>query len=154
MEDKYIGYLLGSLDEEERREFDALLAERPEASAHLAVLRQALEPLAIDRDTIDPPAGLAVRTIAFVAEHIVETEGSIAPSGPGSPVAEFLRTLGRREPSDQPPVYPWHGSDANPDSIPPPRCRDDVRSRRIAADGRFGRRHDAAASSRSAIVPE
>jgi len=113
MEDKYIGYLMGSLDEDERREVDASLAESPAASAHLEVLRQALEPLAADRDTIDPPADLVVRTIACVAEYIVENEGSVAPSGPGSPVAEFLRTLGRRE-SGQSPVYPWHGSEANP----------------------------------------
>ena len=112
MEDKFIGYLLGSLDDDERPGRSTPYSPNiPRRCAHLEVLRQALEPLAADRDTIDPPADLVVRTIARVAEHIVETEGSVAPSSPGSPVAEFLRTLGRREAS---PVYPWHGSEANP----------------------------------------
>jgi hypothetical protein len=114
MEDKYLEYLIGSLDEGERREVEATLADRPEAKADLELLQQALQPLALDRDNIDPPADLAVRTIASVAEHIVQTEGSVAPAGSASPVAEFLRTLGQRESTGQPPVYPWHGSEANP----------------------------------------
>jgi len=114
MEEKYLGYLIGSLDDEERREVEASLANRTEVNAEIELLRQALEPLGLDRDTIVPPADLTVRTIAGVAEYIVQTEGSVAPAGSPSPVGEFLRTLGHRERTGQPPVYPWHGSEANP----------------------------------------
>jgi prepilin-type processing-associated H-X9-DG protein len=115
MEEKYLGYLIGSLDDEERLEVEASLVNRPEANAEVELLRQALEPLALDRDTIIPPADLFVRTIGGVAEYIVQNEGSVAPAGPPSPVAEFLRTLGQHEQrTGQPPVYPWHGSEANP----------------------------------------
>ena len=115
MEVNLVGYLLEALDSPERQRVEEYLAESPEGQAQLELLRQALLPL--DRDTIDPPADLALRTIGLVAEHIVNTEGSVAEPG-NSPVAEFLRSVGHREPAPfklpDVPVYPYRGSEANP----------------------------------------
>lgn len=117
MEENLVGYLLESLDPPERQRVEEYLAESPEGQAQLELLRQALLPLSFDKDTIDPPADLAVRTIGLVAEHIVNAEGSVAEPGK-SPVAEFLRSVGHREPPplklSEVPAYPYHGSEANP----------------------------------------
>src|SRR5476649_586789 len=97
MEENLVGYLLESLDPPERLRVQEYLAESPEAQTQLELLRQALVPLALDKDIFDPPADLAMRTIGLVAEHIVNAEGTVAEPG-NSPVSEFLRSLGRREP--------------------------------------------------------
>lgn len=114
MDANLLGYLLGALEPEEQRRVEDLLAESPDAATRLELLRQALEPMAADKDTIDPPADLAVRTVGLVAEHVVATEGTVAPPG-NSPVSDFLRSLGRKEPAPvQVPAYPRHGSEASP----------------------------------------
>jgi len=117
MENDLVGFLIGSLEPEREREIAALLASQPEEQAKVELLRKALAPLAIDRDAFEPPASLAVRTIAGIAEHVVATEGSVADSA-GS-VSEFLRTLGQKDPPDRSapkpmPAYPRHGSEAAP----------------------------------------
>jgi hypothetical protein len=64
MEENLVGYLLDALDADERREVERRMREQPEARSRLDVLRRALEPLALDRDTIEPPADLWERTVA------------------------------------------------------------------------------------------
>lgn len=121
MEENFIGYALGSLDPETTRSVEAFVAEHPEAKRQIELLRRAFAPLADDRDAIDPPADLALRTIGFVAEHIVATEGSIA-SESNSPVADFIRTLHQpteKLPAGPTPVYPVQASEASPPSWSP-----------------------------------
>jgi prepilin-type processing-associated H-X9-DG protein len=69
MDENLIGYLLDALDPETQREVEAYLHRDPRGRQRLAELRQALAPLAADRDTIEPPPTLVVRTLARVAEH-------------------------------------------------------------------------------------
>jgi prepilin-type processing-associated H-X9-DG protein len=64
-----IGYLLNALDPTDRHEVETALARDPQARRRLEELRQGLAPLEADRDAIDPPPDLVVRTIARVAEH-------------------------------------------------------------------------------------
>lgn len=68
MNENVVGYLLDALDPEDRREVEVYLNEHPEAQRQLDLLQAALEPLAADQDTVEPPAGLWVRALARVAE--------------------------------------------------------------------------------------
>jgi len=69
MDENLVGYLLKALDPDTHRQVAAHLREDPGAGQRLELLRRALEPLAADRDDGEPPPGLAVRTIARVAEY-------------------------------------------------------------------------------------
>jgi prepilin-type processing-associated H-X9-DG protein len=113
MDENLVGYLLGSLDPETHREVEAYLAASPEAQAKLGLLRQALAPLAADKDAVEPPPDLALRAIITVAEHVVASGRGVANAPGESPVADFLRSL-RRKPVVPPPVFPWHGNEAEP----------------------------------------
>lgn len=69
MDENLVGYLLDALEPAEMRQMANYLRDRPQAERRLQLLERAFEPLAADRDNIEPPAGLAVRTLALVAEH-------------------------------------------------------------------------------------
>ena len=69
MEQNFVGYLLNALDPETHQQVEAYLKTNPEGQQRLDLLRHALEPLAADRDEIEPPPGLAFRTLAKVAEY-------------------------------------------------------------------------------------
>lgn len=69
MEDNLVGYLLNALDPDVHRETEDYLRSHPEAQKRLETLRRALEPLEADRDGMEPPPGLWVRTLACLAEH-------------------------------------------------------------------------------------
>lgn len=71
MEENLLGYLLDALDPEEHRQVERYLHGHAEAQRELCLLRRALQPLAADRDGIEPPAELAVRTLERVAEQRV-----------------------------------------------------------------------------------
>jgi prepilin-type processing-associated H-X9-DG protein len=120
MEENFIGYVLGSLDPETHRRVETYLDESPVAKHHIELLRRAIGPLAIDRDTIDPPNELVLRTLSHVAEHIVSTEGSVAVEEGGSSVTDFIRSL-VGEPPTKPemPAYPVKASEATPQSWSP-----------------------------------
>ena len=82
MNEDLLGFLL-NVDEradharlEERMGGDAELAKRVE------LVRLLVSPLAVDRDTIEPPADLVTRTIARVAEHLGRQPLETAPSEP------------------------------------------------------------------------
>ena len=69
MDENLIGYLLNALEPREQREVEDALHNFPETQRRLELLRQALDPLAVDSEASDPPSGLWVRTLARVAEH-------------------------------------------------------------------------------------
>jgi prepilin-type processing-associated H-X9-DG protein len=69
MEENFVGYVLEALDPETQREVEEYLRDNPQAQGQVALLRQALEPLQADAEEIDPPPGLAIRTLAGVAEY-------------------------------------------------------------------------------------
>jgi len=117
MEEHYIGYLIGALDDDVREEVEAHIAAHPEVAVRLEKMRHALEPLASDHDAFEPPADLVLRTVGMVAEHVVATDVRIPDTGL-SPVAEFVKSITRREmAATLPPIYPWHAeSDAAPPS--------------------------------------
>ena len=62
MHDKLIGYLVGALDLDEITYVEHLLAVDAEARRQLEVLRIALVPLEGDRQHVEAPAELAMRT--------------------------------------------------------------------------------------------
>jgi len=70
MEQMLTGYLLNALTEREKSEVEEYLAQHPEARATLAHLQAVIAPLAADNEAPVPRPGLAVRTLAKVAEHI------------------------------------------------------------------------------------
>jgi hypothetical protein len=83
MDDNLVGYLLGALSEHERRQVEAYLRDCPEARARLALLQQALAPLA--EDDFAPPAGLADATLARLAD-----ERALPPTGGPAPAHHQL----------------------------------------------------------------
>ena len=85
MRQDLIGHLLGALEPSESQEVERALAEPArgqQLKRDLQQLRRALEPLTHDRDVFLPPAGLAGRTLRFVAEHRAEKEASAARPAP------------------------------------------------------------------------
>lgn len=69
MNENLVGYLLGALDPESHRQVEDRAREDPVTARQLETLRRALEPLALDREPPEPAAGLAMRTLARVAEY-------------------------------------------------------------------------------------
>jgi hypothetical protein len=82
MDENLVGYLLRALDAETQREVEAYLRAQPEVAKKLEQLRQALQPLAADRESPAPPSGLRMRTLARVAEYRCRDQGRgpMAPS--------------------------------------------------------------------------
>jgi len=78
---------LNSLDEETQHEVEARLASDEETRAQLEKLREALEPLGVDRDDIDPPSGLVIRTIGRIAE--IQCESRPLPLAPAPTPTSF-----------------------------------------------------------------
>src|SRR5262245_55356832 len=70
MTDQLLAYVLDQLDEHDKADFEARLQSDPGLRRQADLMREALEPLAADREDNAPPPGLAVRTIARVAEHL------------------------------------------------------------------------------------
>ncbi len=70
MDDRIIDYALGQLPPAERGAIEAWLAADTGAANKLSSLRAHLATLNTDRGPDEAPAGLALATIAFVAEHI------------------------------------------------------------------------------------
>jgi hypothetical protein len=68
MDKNLVGYLLNALDAETQREVEDHLRDSAPAQQRLEQLRRALEPLAADNEPPEPPPGLWLRTLAFVAE--------------------------------------------------------------------------------------
>jgi prepilin-type processing-associated H-X9-DG protein len=69
MEENFVGYVLNALDPDAQRKVETYLHDNPEGQRQVELLRQALEPLRADAEEIEPPPGLAIRTLACVAEY-------------------------------------------------------------------------------------
>ena len=83
MREDLVGHLLGALEPSESKAVEMALADpnRGPALRHdLDRLRRALEPLAGDRDVLQPPTGLAGRTMRFIVEQ--EAAARASASGP------------------------------------------------------------------------
>ena len=74
-----IGYLFDLLDPDDRAAVAARVAADPKVAAHLELLRATVAPMlaVMDAERDEPPEprpGLAVRAVARLAEHVVESE--------------------------------------------------------------------------------
>lgn len=72
MQDELLGYVLGVLDPETQQKVQQYLEANPQARQALERLERILAPLCEDQRQLDPPDGLAHRTIALVASHHTE----------------------------------------------------------------------------------
>jgi len=90
VEEDLLGHLLKANDPATQRRVEERLARDPAAPHELSVLRAALAPLAADREEIEPPDELWIRTLGRVAEHIVTVEG-LAEKAAGDPVGDMIR---------------------------------------------------------------
>jgi hypothetical protein len=111
IDEQLLGYLAKTLDHETKLEVENALIDQSELRASFKHLRTALQPLEWDRDTIEPPLDLVERTLATVAQHIVEEHGC-APGDHPTPVADYLRETssdGSLLPST---YYPFSASEA------------------------------------------
>jgi prepilin-type processing-associated H-X9-DG protein len=88
MDENLVGFLLGSLDDEGMRQVEAYLQSNPDARRRLALLKQAMAPLALDEGEVSPPPGLVGRTLATIADQCPELPR--APRDPSAP-APVLR---------------------------------------------------------------
>ena len=98
MRQDLIGYLLNSLDEDERAEIESTRRSPEKASAverDLAILERALQPLERDRDAFTPPSGLAERTIAAVKQAAAEERPSLSESAESEPIVRSRVWLDR-----------------------------------------------------------
>lgn len=89
-EDDLVGYCLGALEEGESLEVERALADPargPGMRRDLDLLRRALRPLGHDRGAIAPPAGLAERTLAFVAAQTAPATVPMRPTARPAPAA-------------------------------------------------------------------
>jgi len=79
-DDELIGYLLNALEADDRQVVEVCVRADPATAARLEQLRQALAPLALARQPEPTPRpGLATRTIARLAEYLVEHRSSLDP---------------------------------------------------------------------------
>jgi hypothetical protein len=62
-----LGYLIGALDDSERRRVQRRLQSDPAWRSELAAVRESLEPLRAAQQTYEPPADLADRTCRYLA---------------------------------------------------------------------------------------
>ena len=85
MREQLIGYLFGALDDAESMQVEMALADPrvgPALRRDLDALRLAVKPLERDREPCPPPAGLAGRTLQFIAAQSGPRRD--APVGPAS----------------------------------------------------------------------
>jgi len=86
MREQLVGYMLNALDDDERRELESALADPLGGETlrrDLEIVRTAVAPLAGDRAPLVAPAGLASRTLAFVAaQTAAESRSPIRPLSP------------------------------------------------------------------------
>src|SRR5437762_2044774 len=83
MNDNLLGYLLDGLDDTERLQVEADLLESPEARRRLALFKQALRPLDVDREEQGHYRDLtkqAPRNVAGVVVPVLADAGVLSPS--------------------------------------------------------------------------
>jgi prepilin-type processing-associated H-X9-DG protein len=104
MDDQLVGYALKALPAAEMAEVERAVADDPAAAAKLARLRAFFARLSAAAEH-DPPPGLAVATLAAIANHIVENklplEGdSGAETAKCSAASDFHPVFGDLHPAD------------------------------------------------------
>lgn len=77
MREQLLGYLVGALEENEVAEIRAALANDADLRAELDELRMQVGLLEADSEPYEPPASLASRTCAMVAEHAERMQPSV-----------------------------------------------------------------------------
>ncbi|MBT4887113.1 MAG: hypothetical protein HON07_07850, partial [Planctomycetaceae bacterium] len=91
MRQDLVGYLFDSLDEKERVEIDLARQNQDVSSGiekDLAAIQRAIEPLKCDDGFIDPPAGLAARTIAAVKQSSVSKGPALSPASDSGSIVQ------------------------------------------------------------------
>ena len=78
MRNELLGYLIGALETDERVQVENELASNDQLRVQMELLRRGLTPLEADGERIDPPVGLARRTIDFVFLRL-----ALQAQGPG-----------------------------------------------------------------------
>ena len=91
-----IGYLTETLDDQARREVDVLLDADLDLRDQLELLRERLAPLDLVKQPEAPPLGLAMQTLAFVAEHVSRDPVEKPAEAPVTTVARPCRALADR----------------------------------------------------------
>ncbi|MBN9120442.1 MAG: hypothetical protein J0I06_15010 [Planctomycetes bacterium] len=133
-----IGYLFDLLDPADRAVIAVRVQSDPAVAARLDRLRGDAAPLlavaeAEREDPPEPRSGLAVRTVARVAQYVVEHEPrEPAPEGTESAVAAFLREYAEEPPEIDILFGPGTRAPRPPAPAPPPTDGPDSR-----AGGRF-----------------
>lgn len=87
-----IGYLLELLDPDDRAAVVADIVAHPETAVRLEQLRDTVARLKVDHEPAVPRPGLAVRTVARLAEHLVAS-GHRQPTGDETPASDLLTAL-------------------------------------------------------------
>lgn len=88
-EEELVGYLFQALDDAESRRVETALADPergPGLRRDLEILRRAIRPLDRDRDPLPAPAGLAARTLKFVAAQTAAESSRLLPRPAAAPV--------------------------------------------------------------------
>ncbi len=88
--EQMLGYLLGALDDNEQSEIENILDNDAAVRRELAILHRSLAPLDAARREFSPPAGLASRTSAFVAESALATKEAEDPAATSFLAAPLL----------------------------------------------------------------
>ncbi len=99
MREQLVGYLFDALDEGDARAVEAALADAqagPPLRRELDLLRGAVQPLVADRRPVTPPAGLAARTVAFVASQSRPATVPMPRMRPLTPADDAPAPSGRR----------------------------------------------------------
>ncbi len=103
--EQLLGYLLGALEDNEQAEIETILDGDAALRRELATLNRSLAPLDAARREFSPPAGLATRTSAFVAESARATEERATEEAEDAATTPLLATAveaaARAEPCKQ-----------------------------------------------------
>ena len=90
VQEQLLGYLIGALDDSERRRVERRLETDPQWQAELAAVRESLRPLRLARQTYSPPPGLAARTCQKLALLAAPAAECIARASMRRPAASRL----------------------------------------------------------------
>ena len=95
MREDLLGYLLEALEPSQRQSVEQALIHDDRLQRDLHLLRRSLEPLWSDKGHLDPPQGLASRTLEYIAAHTVTTPAGKSPSHTPAVLAPVTTAPGR-----------------------------------------------------------
>ena len=122
VQEQLLGYLIGALDDSERRRVEWRLQTDPQWQAELAAVRESLQPLRLAQRTYAPPQGLASRTCQKVA---------LLAAPAAEPIAQAWAYQHRA---------PWRARRMSPAVVPPSSTASWSWKWRSSATGAGGRR--------------